>query len=289
MTASINLAFTTGASQGSTLLYTLTQSGDWTYNVGPGGNDMGADGANPYNACVDPAGAQALAIGIYSDFPNHTTWSWIAGTTTNNGSPLGYPCLNYGYGEPGWFPEQYPPTPYHPQDSGLANVTLTFNISANMSQVDGIDWLIETWGVNTATPTGPFNGSTYAYGILAHEIGFYPYMYAGLQSYLQGGTHNFDATLSDGMNIRCYTVGGGTPAPFVVCFPVTSPGGNTAVNMLDGNTHTVRLGEILGLMEAHGAITSAEWITGYSCGPEVYAGTGSAVCSVYKWNAWPFT
>ena len=258
---------------------------DTTYNMGgSANNDAGTNASSPsYNFALNPNGVESISVGIFSDFPNHTTWTWTAGTTVDNGNPLGYPSLNYGYGYPQFNTEAHPPTPHHPLDSAFANVTLTINQSITISQVDSIDWLVESWSQTQAVPPQPPSRN---YNTTAHEIGFYMYLPPSLVTFLQSGTHNFDATLSDGMNIRCYTVSGGSPLPFVTAFAVTTPGGNTVINLCDGKTHTIRFGEILGLMATHGAISNTEWIVGFDSGPEIYAGTGSGVCSIYQWNNW---
>ncbi len=291
MTASRSLSLNVTSS--STLVLTMNTnaaSGNGpfaTYNMGgDAANDVGTNAAAPkYNAAINNfGGASALTIGIFSDFPNHTKWTWTAGTTTNNGSPRAYPALDYSNAFWAFQSCTHPATPHLPLDASFANVTLTINQTFNISQPDGIDWLVECVSATVAVPPDP---PPHDNSLDVHEIGLYTYAPPGLVGFIQSGTHNFDATLSDGMNIRCYTTGGGDGVPFVVVYATTTLGGSTVVNLCDGQTRTIRIGEILGLMATHGTITNTEWILGFSSGPEVYAGTGSGVCSVYQWNNWP--
>lgn len=296
MTATRSLVFT--VTGGSTLVKTMTQShaanNDNTYNMGPGGNDVGTASATPYmgvSNAADGGSSWSYSMGFYSDFPNHTTWTWRTSVASggNTGSPLSYQELAYGGPNPGWFPVgKNPPTPLHPSDFAAAGVTLTFQLALNaLGHASDIDWLIETWSCNTPTPVQ--GGSSAFESQVTNEIGFFTYAYPALLAYAQSGTHRFDATLSDGMNIRVYTVGGGTDKPYVNIFPVTAPGANTVVNLCDGQTHTVRFGEIIGLLASNGVMSNNDYIVGYDFGPETYAGSGHAVANVFSWNNWTFT
>ena len=292
--------FQDASSSAPILILTMTQSdsanNDNTYNMGPGGNDVGTDGANPYmavNNAADGGATWSYSLGIYSDFPNHTTWSWTTSVASggSTGTPLSYEELAYGYPNPGCFPGgANPATPYHPSAFATQDVTLTFNLTVStLGDASDIDWLIETWSANNTTPTYAPGCVSQSVSGVTNEIGFFAYSYPGLLAFAQAGTHNFDATLTDGMFIRVpdgYRRHAGALSHLLSSQPTS--GGSTLVNLADGVTHTVRIGEIIGLWESNSVISNSDYIIGYDFGPETYAGSGNASISAFSWNNWPY-
>ena len=236
------------------------------------------------NNNVSGVGQYTVSMTFPASFPAGTTWNWSFPHEYNSGV-YGYPNLIIGIGAPNFY--NAPTTTVTPKfPNSFTDLTLTYTATFNTTcDATDIDWLIETWASNVPNPvyTGQQTNSQ-------NEIGFYAYVSSSLMSYVVGLPFNFSATIG-GLNVYVATrPSSGTSGtssyvpPFTIMVPVTTPGGTTPLNMIDGNVHTINFGLLLQALVSNGVISNSNYIVGYDFGPEVYQCGGSASVSSFAWT-----
>jgi len=259
-----------------------TTSGQWgQYNLRDGSQGpwwLSQDMWNVGGLPLDGVTVDQTISGNPAAGPNGTTFTWKYPDVLAQWGVYAYPDIVYGDGGYNTLPANHL-TPLRIGD--IRSLSVTFDIST-VAAYDTYDCLLEAWPDSVANSTNSGQTLQAEVGVFAHVGTHYMYDYILSQHPFSFSAGGFNCLIA----VRSGTVNSGSP-PFIQILPVTTPGGTTALDMVNSGSHTIPLDAIYAELVRRGLLDPNSYLNGYQCGFEIGQGSGSATINSlsYDWNS----